>query len=100
MSQESGILPADQTIVEPKTDEIAIKGRLLGDFAAMETRLSSLQLFISKMTADGLTLAMIESRDIQKRPYLFVLMELGDFAMERRMLKGIKRRAESAEHSR
>jgi hypothetical protein len=25
---------------------------------------------------------------------------MGDFAMERRMLKGIKRRAESAEHSR
>jgi len=30
----------------------------------------------------------------------FVLMELGDFAMERKMLKGIKRRAESAERSR
>jgi hypothetical protein len=30
----------------------------------------------------------------------FVLMELGDFAMERRMLNGIKRRAESAAHSR
>jgi hypothetical protein len=30
----------------------------------------------------------------------FVLMEMGDFAMERRMLKGIKRRAESAERSR
>ncbi len=30
----------------------------------------------------------------------FVLMELGDFAMERRMLKGIKARAESAERSR
>ena len=30
----------------------------------------------------------------------FVLMELGDFAMERRMLKGIKRRAESAELTR
>jgi hypothetical protein len=29
----------------------------------------------------------------------FVLMEMGDFAMERRMLKGIKRRAESAERS-
>ena len=31
---------------------------------------------------------------------IFVLMELGDFAMERRMLKGIKRRAELAEHPR
>jgi hypothetical protein len=30
----------------------------------------------------------------------FVLMEMGDFAMERRLLKGIKRRAESAESSR
>jgi hypothetical protein len=29
----------------------------------------------------------------------FILMEMGDFAMERRMLKGIKRRAESAERS-
>ena len=30
----------------------------------------------------------------------FFLMELGDFAMERRMLMGIKRRAEAADHSR
>jgi hypothetical protein len=30
----------------------------------------------------------------------FILMEMGDFAMERRMLKGIKRRAQSAESSR
>ena len=30
----------------------------------------------------------------------FVLMEMGDFAMERRMLKGIKRRAESVERFR
>jgi hypothetical protein len=29
----------------------------------------------------------------------FILMEMGDFAMERRMLQGIKRRAESAAHS-
>ena len=29
----------------------------------------------------------------------FILMELGDFAMERRMLKGIKRRAEEADRS-
>ena len=29
----------------------------------------------------------------------FVLMEMGDFAMERRMLKGIKRRAESTERA-
>ena len=84
MSQESGILPADQTIVEPKTDEIAIKGRLLGDFASMEARLSSLQLFISKTTADSLTLAMIESRDIQKRPFLFLIMT---FEKERISLK-------------
>ncbi len=67
-------MPADPTIVEPKTDEIAIKGRLLGDFGAMETRLSSLQLFISRSTSDNLTLAMIESRDIQKRPFLFLII--------------------------
>ena len=67
-------MPADPTIVEPKTDEIVIKGRLLGDFGSMETRLSTLQLFITKATSDNLTLAMIESRDIQKRPFLFLII--------------------------
>ena len=70
----SGCLPTDPNVVEPETEEIGIKGKLLGDFSAMESRLSSLQLFISKATSDSLTLARVESRDIQKRPFLFLII--------------------------
>jgi hypothetical protein len=62
--------------VEPKTEEIDIKGKALGDFAAIEARLSPLQIYISKATADNLTLAKVESRDIQKKPFLFFIITL------------------------
>jgi hypothetical protein len=60
--------------MEPGTEGISIKGKLLGDFSSMESRLSSLQMFMSKATSDDLTLARVESRDIQKKPFLFLII--------------------------
>jgi hypothetical protein len=62
--------------VEPKTEEIDIKGKPIGEFSAMEARLSSLQLYLSKSTNNDLTLVKVESRDIQKRPFLFLIITL------------------------
>ena len=77
-------MPADQVVVEPKTEEIDIKGRPIGDFAAIEARLSPLQLYMSKSTANDLTLAKVESSDIQKKPFLFFIIT---FERERITLK-------------
>lgn len=67
-------MPAEQNAIEPKTEEISIKGKLLGDFGAMEARLSQLQLYMSKTTPDSLILARVERRDIQKKPFLFLII--------------------------
>ena len=64
-------------MVEPKTEHVTIKGKLLGEFGAIDGRLSTLQLFESKVSADSLTLVRVESRDIQKRPFLFMIITLG-----------------------
>jgi len=64
-------------VIEPKTDEIKLKGALSGSYEQIQTRLSSLQLFSTDITNDGLTILRVESRDIQKRPFLFVIITLG-----------------------
>jgi hypothetical protein len=70
--------------VEPKTEEIDIKGKPLGDFSAIEARLAPLQIYMSKSTSNDLTLAKVESRDIQKKPFLFFIIT---FERERITLK-------------
>ncbi len=70
-------MPGDAAPIEPKTDSLEVKVRLLGSFDDISGRLSSLQLFSIKSAPDGVSLLRVESRDIQKRPFLFVLMTLG-----------------------
>lgn len=68
-------MPEETNVVEPKTDEIRIKGALLGKFDDIAKRLASLQLFSIKAEADGAMLLRVESRDIQKRPFLFIIIK-------------------------
>ncbi len=60
--------------VEPKISEFSIKGTLLGDFSAMSNRFSTLQMFSIKINHDSLVLLTVESRDIQKNPFLFFII--------------------------
>lgn len=69
-------MEAEPTFVEPKTEEISIKGKLVGTFEDIAKRLSNIPWSIEN-TGSQLNLVMVESRDIQKRPFLFVLVELG-----------------------
>ncbi len=62
---------------EPDTEEIQFKASIKGDFKDLSQRFSSLQMYSMKAEADKLTLVRIESRDIQKRPYLFYILEFG-----------------------
>ncbi|MDE1833050.1 MAG: cell division protein ZapB [Candidatus Micrarchaeota archaeon] len=70
-------MPDEVNVIEPKTDEITLKGSLSGSFEQIQARLSPLQLFTTDITPDGLTVLRVESRDIQKRPFLFIIITLG-----------------------
>ena len=70
-------MPDETAFVEPKTEEIAIKAKLLGSFDDITKRLSEIETLEIEKGDSVLRIARVESRDIQKRPFLFVLMELG-----------------------
>ncbi len=67
MAEETGI-------VEPKIAEITLNGSLLGTFSAMASRLETLQMFSIKENPGSLVLLSVESRDIQKNPFLFFII--------------------------
>ncbi|MDE1810635.1 MAG: hypothetical protein KGH66_01155 [Candidatus Micrarchaeota archaeon] len=77
-------LPEEVNVIEPKTDEISLKGNLSGTLEQIQARLSSLQLFSIDISKDGLTMLRVESRDIQKRPFLFMIITLGSAAASMR----------------
>ncbi|MGC8651639.1 MAG: hypothetical protein ACP5UH_00075 [Candidatus Micrarchaeia archaeon] len=64
----------NQNVVEPKADQLVLKGDLIGTFDAMASRISTLQAFSIKKAASELSIARIESHDIQKRPFLFIII--------------------------
>lgn len=66
----------EETYVEPKTSEISIKAELGGTFDGISKRLAGLQMLEIEETADSLKLASVESRDMQKRPFVFFVLEL------------------------
>ena len=69
---------AEETaFVEPKTEEIEVKARLLGSFDEIVKRISGIETLEHEKVDSMLRIVRVENRDIQKRPFLFVMMELG-----------------------
>ncbi len=62
--------------IEPDVEEINIKSNTIGTFSDIAKRLSSLELFYIRAASDSTTILRIESRDIQKRPFLFFIITL------------------------
>jgi hypothetical protein len=69
-------MPDQAVALEPKTDSLEVKAKLLGSFADISKRLSNLQLFTIENMQNGIRLLRVESRDMQKRPFVFFIMEL------------------------
>jgi hypothetical protein len=69
-------LPDEVIAIEPKTDGMEMKARLAGSFDDIYKRFSNLQLFSVSKTQAGIKLLRVESRDIQKRPFLFMIIDL------------------------
>ncbi|MGC8478603.1 MAG: hypothetical protein ACP5NE_01595 [Candidatus Micrarchaeia archaeon] len=63
-------------LIEPKILEIKLGASLLGSFDTIASRLSSLQVFTIKQIPNGLSLIRVESRDMQKKPFLFFVINL------------------------
>lgn len=59
--------------IEPTIESLKLKGKLTGSFDSISNRLSSLQMFSIKSTQSDLTIIRVESRNIQKRPFLFMV---------------------------
>ncbi len=60
--------------IEPDVEEIKIAGRLNGTLDDLQKRLSTLELFYVKRNPSSLVLLRVESRDIQKKPFLFFII--------------------------
>ena len=77
MSELRGFLLATDAhvAVEPKTDEIKVKAAMKAEPKELYARLSKLQMVEISVAADTVRVARVESRDIQKRPFLFILTE-------------------------
>jgi hypothetical protein len=63
-------------VIEPKTDSLELKAKLSGSFDDIYKRFATLQLFTVSKPSGGIKLLRVESRDIQKRPFLFMIIEM------------------------
>jgi hypothetical protein len=68
--------------MEPSVESISFKGTLLGTFDVISSRLATLQMFSIRASATDLTLARVESRNIQKRPFLFMIFKFSKSGIE------------------
>jgi hypothetical protein len=70
-------MPDEVSSVEPKTDGFEIDAKLNGSFDEIYKRLSALQLFMATKSQGSIKLLHVQSRDMQKRPFIFFIIEIG-----------------------
>ena len=75
---------ADQNIgvIEPNVDMFSFNGTMKGSFDDLSRRLSTLQNFSLKKIPNGIMLYYVESRDIQKKPFLFQIIKFSNSNVE------------------
>ena len=75
---------SDQNIgvIEPNVDMFSFSGTMKGSFDDLSKRLSTLQNFSLKKIPNGIMLYYVESRDIQKKPFLFQIIKFSNSNVE------------------
>ncbi len=63
----------EEGIITPKVEKIEISGKLIGTFDGIKDIASKVPFYASSSSNDSATIAMVESRNIKKQPYLFYL---------------------------
>ncbi len=69
-------VPEETQRIEPKLDEIKVSGKLSGTLDEVYNRISGLQIFSTKKEDAQVTAVRVESRDIQKNPYIFYIVQI------------------------
>ena len=69
-------LAEETPVIEPKIEEFSINGTLSGNLQDVNERLSKLPIFELKLNQDNVSIVRVESRDLQKRPFIFMLFEI------------------------
>lgn len=67
----------EAAVMVPKVEEISFNGTLNGTLDSLRQRLSKIPFYSMKIDGDQLVLARVESRNINKKPYLFYMIKLG-----------------------
>lgn len=65
-----------QPMSQPKVEEFSLDGKLNGTIEEVKSALGSLPFYMLKPSADGLDLIRVESRSINRRPYLFHIISI------------------------
>lgn len=68
--------PQAQNISQPKVEEFTLEGKLLGTIADVKASLGEMPFYMIKATNDELDLVKVESRSINRRPYLFHIIKI------------------------
>ncbi len=69
-------VPEETQRIEPKLDEIKVSGKLSGTLDEVYNRISGLQIFSTKKEDAQVTAVRVESRDMQKNPYIFYIVQI------------------------
>jgi len=64
---------ATDASLSPNISKFSINGALTGSFPAIESRLSTIQTLLIKQNPEGLVVLSVESRDMEKNPFLFFI---------------------------
>jgi len=59
--------------LNPNISEFSVNGALTGSFPMIESRLSTIQTLLIKQNPEGLVILSVESRDMEKNPFLFFI---------------------------
>ncbi len=65
-----------QQVSQPKVEEFSISGKLNGTMGDVKAALGSLPFYLFKSSDSGLDLIKVESRSINRRPYLFHIISI------------------------
>ena len=73
---------AEDTIMLPKVEELQLDGKLKTSFPEIKAKLSKLPFYDVGSDANSVTAAKVESRNIDKAPYLFHIVKISSNSID------------------
>ena len=73
---------AEEVVVLPKVEELQLDGKLKTTFQSIKAKLSKLPFYDVAADQSAVTAAKVESRNINKTPYLFHIIKIGQSSID------------------